>query len=134
MQGYSLPTIRAAMELENNDPARAIEILRATAPYEMGNASFKYLYPAYIRGEAYLKAGQGRQAAAEFQKMLDHPGIVVNFVTGALAHLQLGRAQAMMGDPQAARKSYQEFFELWKAADPDLPIFKVARVEYEKLK
>ncbi len=134
MQGYSLPTIRAAIELENNDPAKAIEILQVTSPYELGNASLKGLYPAYIRGEAYLKIGQGQQAAAEFQKMLDHPGIVLNFVTGALAHLQLGRAQAMMGDLQAARKSYQEFFELWKGADPDLPILKVARVEYEKLK
>ena len=134
MQGYSLPTIRAAMELENNDPAKAIEILRVTLPYELGNASLKYLYPAYIRGEAYLKAGQGQQAAAEFQKILDHPGVVLNFVTGALAHLQLGRAQATSGNEQAARKSYQEFFELWKTADPDLPIVKEARVEYEKLK
>ncbi len=134
MQGYSLPTIRAAIQLENNDPAKAIEILQVTSPYELGNASLKGLYPAYIRGEAYLKIGQGQQAAAEFQKILDHPGIVLNFVTGALARLQLGRAQAMMGNPQAARKSYQEFFELWKGADPDLPILKVARVEYEKLK
>jgi eukaryotic-like serine/threonine-protein kinase len=134
MQGYWLPTMRAAIELDNNNPAKAIEILQLADPYQLAGVSSGYLYPVYVRGEAYLKAGQSKQAAAEFQKLLDHPGIVLNFVTGALAHLQLGRAQAMMGDKEAARKSYQEFFELWKDSDPDLPILKAARVEYEGLK
>jgi tetratricopeptide (TPR) repeat protein len=87
----------------------------------------------YIRGQAYLQAGQGQQAAVEFQKMLDHRGIIGNFALGALAHLQLGRAQAMIGDQQAARKSYQDFFALWKDADPDVPFLEQAKAEYAKL-
>jgi eukaryotic-like serine/threonine-protein kinase len=139
IQNYSLPSIRAAIELEKNDPAKAIELLRAAVPYDLGSTSksvafYGYLYPVYIRGEAYLKAGQGQQAAAEFQKMLDHRGIVGNFVLGALAHLQLGRAQAMMVDKEAARKSYQDFFALWKDADPDIPVLHAAKAEYAKLK
>jgi eukaryotic-like serine/threonine-protein kinase len=85
-------------------------------------------------GEAYLKAGQGQLAAGEFQKILAHPGIMENFVTGALAHLQPGRAQVMMGDQEAARKSYQDFLTLWKDADPDIPIYKRAKAEYAKLR
>jgi eukaryotic-like serine/threonine-protein kinase len=102
-------------------------------PYELGFGSFGDLYPAYVRGQAYLRAGQGGLAAVEFQKMLDHPGIVGNFVTGALAHVQLGRAQGMMGDKDAARKSYQDFLTLWRDADPDIPIYKQAKAEYAKL-
>jgi tetratricopeptide (TPR) repeat protein len=98
-----------------------------------GGAFCPNLYPAYVRGLAYLKAGQGEQASAEFQKILDHPGIGLNFVTAALAHLQLGRAQAMMGDKGAARKSYQDFLTLWKDADPDIPIYKQAKAEYATL-
>ena len=135
MQYYFLPTIRASIELQKNNPAKAIELLEAAAPYELGGfGAFASLYPAYVRGEAYLKAGQGQQAAAEFQKLIDHPGIVNNFITGALAHLQLGRAQAMMGDKEAARKSYQDFFALWKDADPDIPILHAAKAEYAKLR
>ena len=92
------------------------------------------LYAAYLRGEAYLKQGNGAAAAAEFQKFLDHRGLVVNFPLGALAHLQLGRAYAMAGDSAKARSSYQEFFALWKNADPDVPILQQAKTEYEKLK
>ena len=92
------------------------------------------LLPVYLRGEAYLKAGQAKEAAAEFQKIIDHPGIVLNYVHGALAHLQLGRAQVMMGDKDAARKSYQDFLTLWKDADPDIPIYQQAKAEYAKLK
>jgi hypothetical protein len=92
------------------------------------------LYPAYIRGLAYLSMGQGKLAAGEFQKMIDHPGIVGLCVTGALAHLQLGRAQVMMDDKTAARNSYQKFLSLWKNADPDLPIYKQAKAEYAKLR
>src|SRR5271165_3158491 len=134
MQNYTLPTIRAAIELQRNNPSKAIDILKVTAPYELGFGSFSSLYPAYVRGEAYLKTGQGQPAAVEFQKVIDHSGIVNNFVTGALAHLQLGRAQAMMGDTAAARKSYQDFFALWKDADPDVPIFKQAKAEYAALR
>ncbi len=135
MQYYFLPTIRASIELQRNNPTKAIEILQAAVPYELGGfGSFANLYPAYVRGEAYLKAGQGQAAAAEFQKVIDHSGIVNNFITGALAHLQLGRAQAMLGDKEAARKSYQDFFALWKEADPDIPILHAAKAEYAKLK
>ena len=106
MQNYHLPTIRASIELQRNNPAKAIEILQVAVPYELGGfGSFGALYPAYVRGEAYLKTGQGQLAAVEFQKVIDHSGIVNNFITGALAHLQLGRAQAMMGSTAADRKS-----------------------------
>ena len=139
VQNYSLPTIRAAIDLQNGNPRKAVETLQVTGPYELGNASPDYavfgnLFPVYLRGQAYLQDGQARQAAAEFQKVIDHPGIVLNFVTGALAHLQLGRAQAMMGDKAAARKSYQDFLTLWKDADPDIPIYQQAKAEYARLR
>ena len=134
MQNYSLPTVQAAIELKKNNARGAIQIVQGASPYELGSASFGSLYPVYVRGLAYLKLGQGQAAAAEFQKMLDHRGIVGNFVLGALAHLQLGRAQAMMGDKEAARNSYQNFFALWKDADPDIPILHAAKVEYAELK
>jgi serine/threonine protein kinase/Tfp pilus assembly protein PilF len=133
MQNYSLPSIQAAIDLEKNNARGAIQILQVATPYDLGSASFGNLYPVYVRGLAYLKLGQGQQAAAEFQKVLDHRGIVGNFVIGALAHLQLGRAQAMMGDKEAARKSYQDFLTLWKDADPDIPILHAAKAEYAKL-
>jgi hypothetical protein len=97
-------------------------------------ASFNGLYPAYIRGLAYLQMGEGRLAAAEFQKLLDHPGIVGRDVTGALSHLQLARAQKMIGDQAAARKSYEDFLTLWKDADSDIPIYQQAKAEYAKLR
>jgi eukaryotic-like serine/threonine-protein kinase len=134
MQGYKLPTIRAAIELGKNNARQVIEILQVVTPYQLGSAPFGNLYPAYVRGQAYLKDGQGKQAAAEFQKLLDHRGLVGNFVTAALAHLQLGRAQAMMGDKDAARKSYQDFLTLWHDADPDVPIYQQAKAEYAKLR
>ncbi len=139
VQNYSLPTIQAAIDLQNSNPRKAIETLNETAPYELGNASPDYavfgnLLPVYLRGQAYLQDGQARQAAAEFQKVIDHPGIVLNFVTGALAHLQLARAQAMMGDKAAARNSYQDFLTLWKDADPDIPIYQQAKAEYARLR
>jgi Tfp pilus assembly protein PilF len=134
IQNYWIPTIRAAVEL-NTNPGRAIEALKPAAGYEAGFPSpVSSLYPAYARGLGYLKMGQGRPAAIEFQKMLDHPGIVGNYVTGALAHLQLGRAQAMMGDKAAARKSYQDFLILWKDADSDIPVYNQAKAEYARLK
>jgi len=134
VQEFCLPTIRASMKLRQNDPAGAIEILRPAATYELAfNFGFDNLYPAYIRGLAYLQLKQGNSAATEFQKLLDHPGIVAGFVTGALAHLQLARAQAMAGDLASARKSYEDFLALWKDADSDLPVYKQAKAEYARL-
>ena len=134
VQNYSLPTIRAAMKLNANDPAGAIAALQPSLKYELSfNLSFNGLYPAYIRGLAYLQLGQGRLAAAEFQKLVDHRGLVGTDVIGALAHLQIARAQKMMGDGAAARKSYETFLDLWKNADPDIPIYRQAKAEFAKL-
>jgi len=133
VQHYFIPTIRAAIKLRQRDPAAAVELLRGTAKYELAFTGFDYLYPAYIRGLAYLDLGDGRSAAAQFQKMLDNPGFTVRHVTGALAWLQLARAQKMMGDEAAARKSYETFLILWKDADPDIPIYQQAKAEYAKL-
>jgi tetratricopeptide (TPR) repeat protein len=92
------------------------------------------VYPAYIRGLAYLGLGDGQSAAAQFQKLIDNPGFSVRHVIGPLARLQLGRAQKMMGDNASARKSYEEFLSIWKDADPDLPIYRQAKAEYAQLK
>jgi eukaryotic-like serine/threonine-protein kinase len=133
-QNYSLPIIRASIKLQKNDPQGAIESLRPTAKYELAlTDAVNSVYPAYLRGLAYLRMGNGVLAAPEFQKVIDHPGIVGRFVTGALAHLQLARAQAMSGDKTSAKKSYEEFLDLWKGADPDLPIYRRAKIEYSKL-
>ena len=91
------------------------------------------MYPVYVRGEAYLAAHRGSEAAAEFQKILDHRGLVLNEPIGVLAHLQLGRAYAMQGDTAKSRAAYQDFLTLWKDADPDIPILKQAKTEYAKL-
>ena len=128
---YWLPTINAAIELNKGNSSQALVYLEAAAPYELGNAG--NLQPAYVRGQAYLLAHNGTAAAAEFQKLLDHRGIVGNFVTGSLAHLQLGRAYAIAGDTANAKGAYQDFFLLWKDADPDIPILKQAQAEYAKL-
>jgi class 3 adenylate cyclase/tetratricopeptide (TPR) repeat protein len=128
-----VPTIRAAAEVNQANPMKAIETLRITVPLELGaNYGFS-LYPVYVRGQAYLAAKQGKQAADEFQKILDHPGIVLNEPIGALAHLQIGRAYAMQGDTAKAKAAYQDFLTLWKDADPDIPILKEAKAEYAKL-
>ena len=139
LHSYWLPAIRASVHLTRNDADRAIDVLQAALPYELGSpypevAMSGTLYPVYIRGEAFLKARHGPEAAAEFQKIIDHRGIVLNFIVGALAHLQLGRAKAMTGDPAAARKAYDDYFTLWKDADPDIPILKAARAEYATLR
>jgi eukaryotic-like serine/threonine-protein kinase len=138
LNGYWLPTIRAAIALDGRHAEKAVELLQVASAYELGEPSpgaqvGGTLYPVYVRGEAYLEAGQGQQAAAEFQKLIDHRGIVQNSVVGALAHLQLGRARALSGDKESARKAYQDFFALWKDADPDIPILKEAKAEYAKL-
>ena len=133
---YWLPTIKAAIELNANNAAQSLVYLEAAAPYELGTPpqfQLGTLYPAYIRGQAYLLTHDGNAAAAEFQKLPDHRGIVLNFVTGSLAHLQLGRAYAMAGDTAKAKSAYKDFLTLWKDADPDIPILKEAKAEYAKL-
>jgi tetratricopeptide (TPR) repeat protein len=133
---YWLPTINAAIRLSKGDPSQALVDLEPASPYELGDPpplQVGTLYPAYLRGQACLLAHNGTAAAAEFQKLLDHRGIVGNFVTGALAHLQIGRAYAMAGDTAKAKAAYQEFLALWKDADPDVPIFRQAKAEYAKL-
>jgi len=133
---YWLPTLKAAIELNASNSAQALVLLEAAAPYELGEPpplQLGTLYPSYLRGQAYLTAHNGTAAAAEFQKFLDHRGIVLNFPLGALAHLGLARAYALSGDAAKARTAYQDFFALWKDADPDIPILKEAKAEYAKL-
>jgi tetratricopeptide (TPR) repeat protein/predicted Ser/Thr protein kinase len=133
---YWLPTLHAAIQLNDTNFAQALLSLEAAAPYELGGpAPYQQgtIYPAYLRGQVQLAAHNGTAAAAEFEKFLDHRGIVLNFPTGALAHLQLGRAYAMQGDAAKARTAYQDFFALWKDADPDIPILKEAKAEFAKL-
>src|SRR5208337_1870142 len=129
-----LPTIRAAVALQKGDGAKAIEALAPALPYELGDVAYLGLYPIYVRGNAYLVERQGTAAAAEFQKILDHPGVAANDPIGALAHLGLGRAYALSGDTDKAKVAYQDFLALWKDADPDIPIYKQAKAEYARLK
>ncbi len=133
-----LPSIRAELALSRNDPLKAIKVLQAATPYELGSPGFGpfmvALYPVYVRGEAYLATNQGSKAAAEFQKILNHRGVVANGPIGALAHLGLARAYILDGENDKARAAYQDFLTLWKDADPDIPILKQAKAEYEKLK
>ena len=131
VQSGFLPMIHGTNALESGNGAKAVESLAAAAPYEL-STHFPG-YPAYFRGQGYLKLGQGNAAAAEFQKIVDHPGVVQNDAVGAFAHLGLARAYALSGDKQKARTAYQDFFGLWKDADPDIPILKEAKAEYAKL-
>jgi tetratricopeptide (TPR) repeat protein len=136
------PTLRALLALNRSQPANAVELLQTAIPYEGGTTieggsevllGAGNLDPAYVRGLAYLAAHQGREAAREFQKILNHRGIVVCDPIGALAHLQFGRAYALAGDKTKARSAYQDFLTLWKDADPDIPILKQAQAEYANL-
>jgi tetratricopeptide (TPR) repeat protein len=136
VQRYWLPTIRAAVALERKDPNRAIELLEVTSTIELSSITADltiFLCPVYVRGEAYLMLHDGNRAAAEFQKFIDHRGVVMNFPWGALARLGLARAYALQGDTAKARTAYQDFLTLWKDADPDIPILKEAEAEYAKL-
>jgi len=133
-----LPTLRARLALSHANPQQALDTLGVAASYELGLPALWFynwpnLYPVYVRGEAYLAAHRGGEAAAEFQKILDHRGIVLNEPIGALAHLQLGRAYAMQGDAAKSRAAYQHFLTLWKDADPDIPILLEAKAECAKL-
>ena len=147
LQALWLPAIRAQLASDRNRPAQAIEQLQASGPIELGTISFadclSCLFPAYVRGQAYLAAGDGAAAAAEFQKVLNHGGIAWNCFTGALAKLGLARAEALSwrssgksdaGAQARARSAYQAFLDLWKDADADIPIYAAARLEYAQLR
>jgi tetratricopeptide (TPR) repeat protein len=133
-----LPSVGAQIALNHRDTSKAIELLQPAIQYELGQmgsgAISPSIYPAWVRAEAYRAAGQGAEAAREYQKILDHRGVVVNGPIGALAYLGLGRAYALQGDTAKARVAYQDFFGLWKDADPDVPILIAAKSEYAKLK
>jgi tetratricopeptide (TPR) repeat protein len=127
-----LPTIRASIFLVQNAASKAIGELQVASPYELGTLPADLsLMPVYVRGQSYLAARDGRAAVAEFQKILDHRGVVLSGAIGALAHLGLGRAYALEGDNARARTAYQDFFTLWKDADPDVPILREAKSESE---
>ncbi len=134
VQRNLLPTIGAASVI-GHDPRKAITLLAVSAPYELGQTTVLSfcLYGVYLRGGAYLATKQGSAAAAEFQRILDHPGLVTNEPIGALAHLGLGRAYVLMGDTSKGKSAYQDFLTLWKDADPEIPILKEAKAEYAKL-
>ena len=136
MDRYWLPTIRAAVEINRNNPSQAVEILQGAAPYDLGGPPpiSGTLYPVYVRAQAYLLMKKGNEAAKEFQKFLDHRGVVVNFPLGGLAHLGLGRAYALQGDTAKAKRAYQDFLTLWRDADPDIPVLIAAKSEYAKLR
>lgn len=133
-----LPTLRAVVSLQQGKPSKAIELLQAAVPDELGAPGSSFygfygaLYPVYFRGEAYLAAKRGAEAAAEFEKILLHRGVFVSDPMGALTRLQLGRAYALAGDKTKARSAYEDFLTLWKDADSDIPILKQARAEYAK--
>ena len=132
------PVVRAKLALLHSKPQQALDDLAVAVPYEFGLPSFSYynwpnLYPAYVRGEAYLAANKSEEAAAEFQKILTHRGLVLNEPIGALAHLGMARAYALAGKTANSRAAYQDLLALWKDADPDIPIFIAAKAEYAKL-
>jgi eukaryotic-like serine/threonine-protein kinase len=137
VQSVWLATIHAQIETSRKNPARSIELLQAAAPYELGmlsgSAPNSCLYPVYVRAEAYLSGQHGSEAVAEFQKILDHRGLLWNCATGALAHLGLARAYTLQGDTAKAKAAYQDFLTLWKDADPDIPILIAAKSEYANL-
>jgi eukaryotic-like serine/threonine-protein kinase len=135
VQRYWLPSIRAADALQHKDANRALELLKAASSIELGEPTgFSiYLCPVYLRGEAYLMLHDGNRAAAEFQKFIDHRGLVGNFQWGALARLGLARAYALQRDTVKAHAAYQDFLMLWKDADPDIPVLHQAKAEYAKL-
>jgi hypothetical protein len=132
-----LPVLHAQFALNRANPSKAIETLQAASQYELGTTAVHFnfvgLYPVYVRGQAYLAARQGRAAAAEFQKIFNHRGVVGNGPIGALAHLGLARAYALESETPKALAAYEEFFALWKDADPDIPVLKQAKAEHAKL-
>jgi tetratricopeptide (TPR) repeat protein len=147
VQSLWLPAIQGQLALDRKSPAEALNVLQRALPLELGEIPFDIsmscMYPAYVRGEAYLAAGQGSAAAAEFEKIIDHSGVVWNCWTGALAHLGVARANALEArmshgaDADAARvralAAYKDFLTLWKDGDEDIPVLKEAKAEYGKL-
>ena len=136
MQFNYLPTIRTAILLHGRVSKEAADFPATITRYELGGnlLTLNFIfYPVYVHGEAYLAAKDGSAAAAEFQKILDHPGAVRSEPIGALVHLQLGRAFALAGDHTKAKNAYQEFFNLWQSADSDIPLLKQAKTEYVQL-
>jgi serine/threonine protein kinase/Flp pilus assembly protein TadD len=138
VNNYWLPVIRASEEDARNNATKAIQLLQPSAPYELASpVAWSGLggpmYPAYLRGEAYLQLRRGNDAAAEYQKIVDHPGFMLACPLRALAHLGIARAYAMQGDTVKAKAAYKDFLTLWKDADPDIPILKEAKTEYAKL-
>jgi len=136
IKGYWLPSVRAAIEIERNNPSKAIELLRAAAPYDLANPSpgpGGLLQPVYTRGQAYLLLHQGDRAAAEFQRFHAYRGVVGNDPLGALAYLGMARAAVVEGNRGKARAAYEDFLTLWTDADPGIPVLRQARTEYAKL-
>jgi eukaryotic-like serine/threonine-protein kinase len=138
LSGYWLPTIRAYLEIQRGNPAQALKELEPASRYDLGFFQPQcgpggLLYPAFVRGQAYLLLHQGKEAANEFQKLLDHRTMVGNSPFAPLAHLNLGRAYALSGDTPKARAAYQDFFALWKDADPDIPVLLAAKSEFAKI-
>lgn len=137
---YYVPALRALAALNRRNPEKALEWLQISIPYELGEPQscfygfFGVMYPVYVRGEAYLALHQGAQAAAEFQKIIDHRGIVISDPAGAMSHLQLGRAYLMAGDQAKAKAAYSDFLNLWKDADSSIPVLQQARLEYAHLR
>jgi len=130
MYKVRIPLIRGAIELKRGSAERALELFQPSTPYESG--WFDLYMPAYLRGEAYLRARRGQEAAGEFEKIVNHRSVVLNAEIGAVAHVGLARAYAIQGDTAKAKAAYQDFLTLWKDADPDIPILKQARDEYSK--
>jgi eukaryotic-like serine/threonine-protein kinase len=132
-----LPTIRAQLALNRSENLKALDLLQVASPYEEGvpnSTNFAAnLYPMYVRGEAYLAARRGADAIAQFQRIIQSSGLVINEPIGALAHFELARAEALSGDTGKSKAAYEEFFQLWKNADPDVPVLKQARAEYAML-
>lgn len=136
VQGYWLPCINAAIAINSRNGAQALKALQSTVPFELGQSQpffFGMMYPTYLRGEAYLQSGQPKQAASEFQKIVDHPGVVLNHPLGVLAHVGLARAYALQGDSANSRITFDHFLLLWKEADADIPILRRVKAERHKL-
>jgi len=135
-----VPTLRALLALKHGSPSQAIELLQISVPYELGtqrstiHGSFGALYPIYVRGEAQLAAGRGTEASDEFEKILNHRGIVLTDPVGVSAYLGLARAYAISGDTMKARHAYDEFLALWKDADPGITVLTQAKTEYAALR
>jgi tetratricopeptide (TPR) repeat protein len=137
IQNYWLPIIRAKVELQRGNATKAISLLSVTPPFDAAvpdEFATSPLYPAYVRGQAYLAAGDGRRAADEFKSIIDRPGMVLNLPLGALARLGQARAYVLSGRTAEARDAYQGFFKLWNDADPDIPALRQAHAEFDRLK